>query len=151
MTAPTVIATATPLNPQILGQAENAHRALLERILGTHGGTYHQWVALTLTANGGDTVERAPLLGRIAGALKVDAETASRALSDLVAEGLVAETPDGASVAATEAGRARFGAVRAAIGEKLGRAYAVATAEELAVAGRVLAAVTERIDAELAG
>ncbi len=41
---------STTLNPQIIGQAENALRAILSRALArTGGGTYQQWVALSVT------------------------------------------------------------------------------------------------------
>jgi hypothetical protein len=40
--------TITPtLNPRVIGQAESAHRSILDRILARTGTTFPQWVALT--------------------------------------------------------------------------------------------------------
>jgi len=47
------MATSSTLNPQIIGQAERALGALMNRVLATTGGTFPQWVALTIS-NGGD-------------------------------------------------------------------------------------------------
>jgi hypothetical protein len=44
------------LNPQILGRAENAHRALLERVLAGTGVSYGGWIALSIAAGGNDPV-----------------------------------------------------------------------------------------------
>jgi DNA-binding MarR family transcriptional regulator len=140
--------TATvAMNPQVIGQAENAHRAMLERILSVTGGTYHEWVGLTLTASAGGPVARAEVVARMVGALKATPADASATLDALAEEGLVSAAPE---VALTDAGRARFTATREAVGAAMGRAYADIPAEELAVAGRVLALVTARINAELA-
>jgi hypothetical protein len=42
--------TAPSINPQIIGQAENALRALLERTLAGTGLAYRHWVALSVIA-----------------------------------------------------------------------------------------------------
>jgi NAD(P)-dependent dehydrogenase (short-subunit alcohol dehydrogenase family) len=52
------MATPTTLNPQVIGQAERALGALMNRVLATTGGTFHQWVALTLTTAAGGTIDR---------------------------------------------------------------------------------------------
>ncbi|MDX6222850.1 MAG: hypothetical protein QOD91_1904, partial [Frankiales bacterium] len=49
---------APTLDPQIIGQAEKAHKPLLERVLARTGTTMNQWVALKLTAATGGTADR---------------------------------------------------------------------------------------------
>jgi hypothetical protein len=62
---------SSPLNPQVLGQAENAHRALLSRTLAGRDLNYEQWVAISLTANGAP-IDGADLTEKLAATLKVD-------------------------------------------------------------------------------
>lgn len=139
----------TTLNPQIVGQAEHAHRAVLDRLLAAAALTYHQWVALVLTTNGGGDLDRGALVARIAGAVKVDEATALAAVTELTALGLLATAPDG-SVTLTDAGRARHRDVRGAVDEVVGRVYGDLPAEDLATAARVLTTITRSLDADLA-
>ncbi|MQY08935.1 MarR family transcriptional regulator [Actinomadura macrotermitis] len=131
------------LSPQVLGRAENAHRALLESLLAGSGLGYPQWVALKIAAGAGPA-DRGDLAARIAGALKTGAPAARAALDDLAAAGLL---DDGGL---TAAGRDLHDRLTAAVTEATARAYSAVTAADLATAGRVLDAVTARIDAELA-
>ncbi|GLW07024.1 hypothetical protein Misp01_21540 [Microtetraspora sp. NBRC 13810] len=134
----------TTLNPQILGRAENAHRALLDRTLTGTGLSYHQWVALKITAAGG---AGDGLAGKVANALKTGEPAARQAIAGLVAAGLLAE--DGPA-ALTPAGRDLHDRLTAAIDETVTRLYSDVPAGDLAVAGRVLTLITARADAELA-
>lgn len=141
--------TAPTLNPQVLGQAENAHRALLNRILSNTGNTYHQWVALTFVA--GAPVDRSELIGRMIGAVKVDDLVADATLGELTATGLLEDVQlaEGVRVQLTGAGRALHGRIRSAVNEVVARLYADLSADDLATAGRVLTLITARANAEL--
>jgi hypothetical protein len=55
------------LNPQIVGQAENAHLPVLARILAGTGTTKHQWVALSLITAAGGAVEHTQLANKSPG------------------------------------------------------------------------------------
>ena len=137
----------TTLNPQVLGRAENAHRALLGRVLAGRN-TYHQWVTLTVAVTSGGDVARAELVERVGGGLKIDPAAVEAVVAELAAGGLLREEDH--RVRLTDAGRERYHDVRAAINEILGRVYADIPAADLATAGQVLTLVTGRIDAELA-
>lgn len=138
--------TTVTLNPQILGQAENAHRAMLEQILRGTAMTYHQWVGLTLAAVAGGEIPIDQLVSRLTGALKTDGATARNALAELAAAELIEQSD---TIRVTDLGKSRFGSIRADIEGAMARAYADISAEDLATAGRVLARVTAQLDAVL--
>ncbi|NUR84092.1 MAG: winged helix DNA-binding protein, partial [Nonomuraea sp.] len=133
--------------PQILGQAENAHRALLERALTGTGLTYRTWVTLKIAAAGGPAT-RDQLAGRVAGALKIDVRAAGESIAHLTAAGLL-EDRSGRTVP-TAQGDDLHQRLSAGIGRTISRLYSAVSPDDLEVAGRVLAAVTARADAELA-
>jgi hypothetical protein len=139
--------TTASLNPQILGQAENAHRALLEKVLVGTGVDYPGWVALKLTAVGpAATLEQ--LAARVAAATKLPAFRVAVAYDTLVSAGLI-EVREG-TLALTPFGSALHDKVSADIAGVLGRVYGQVSAEELAVTGRVLGAITAGVNAALA-
>lgn len=141
--------TTATLNPQIIGQAENAHLPVLGRILARTGTSRHQWVALSLTANAGGTVEARQLAARITGALKIDAATAATAVRELIDTGLLAQPAgDPARLSLTASGQGRHGAIRAAVDEVIARAYRDIPAGDLATAARVLTLITTRLNTE---
>ncbi len=145
------MSTAPVLSPQIIGQAENAHRPLMERILARTGTTFRQWVTLTITAAGGGIAERDQLVLRMTGALKIDRAAAATTIAELAAADLIQDLPGrGSRVRLTDAGQARYDQVRAAVDEVTARLYGGIPAADLATAGRVLALVTARANAELA-
>jgi hypothetical protein len=143
--------TNPTLNPQLLGQAENAHRALLGRFLAGTGVAYQHWVALTLVASSGAAIDRDALVSRVNGALKVDQAAALATIADLTAGELLETLPGhGNGIGLTEAGGSLYRETRSAIDEVIGRVYGDIPADDLATAGRVLALVTARVNAELA-
>lgn len=145
------MSTSPSLNPQVLGRAENAHRALLTRILAGTDATYEQWIALTLASVGGVAVDRDQLVARLAGALKSDDAYARDVIEQLISADRVRPVPDDESrIDPTAAGAELFRRVRAEIDATIERLYGDVPAEDLATAGRVLTAVTGRIDDELA-
>ncbi|MFC9247440.1 MarR family winged helix-turn-helix transcriptional regulator [Streptomyces sp. NPDC057136] len=144
--------SSTPtVNGQIIGQAHYATRAVLEQLLAPSGTTFHQGLALNATADNGGTTERAGLVARMTGSLKIDRATADATLMELTAAGLLEELPgDGTRLTLTEAGRERQEDIRTGTAAIAARLYAGLPAEDLAAAGRVLIALTARANAVLA-
>jgi DNA-binding MarR family transcriptional regulator len=137
------------LNPQIVGRAENAHKPALARILSRTGMTYAQWVALTLTSAGGGAVAREEIVGRIAGALKIDSAPARSAIAELTTVQLLQDVPGEVSrIELTASGHERYRQIRSAIDEVIAQAYGGIPADDLATAGRVLTLITARLDAQ---
>jgi hypothetical protein len=101
----------------------------------------------TITAGSGGAMDRGQLVARIASARKMPGAEVDTAIGELAAAGLV--RTDG-EVTLTEAGRARHGQIRGALQEVTARLFDF-PAGDLATAGRVLAIVTARANAEIAG
>jgi DNA-binding MarR family transcriptional regulator len=139
----------SPVNGQVIGLAHYASRAALERVLARSGTTFDQSVALRAVSDNGGTVERARLEGRLTGALKIEESAARRTVDEMTALKLL-EEPSSGQVSLTDGGRELFESIRTSGNEIAARLYAGIPAEDLAAAGRVLALVTERADAELA-
>lgn len=144
--------TTPTLNGQVIGQAEHATRAVLDRVLARTGTTFHHWVALNLTAVSGAAIDRDQLIGRMTGALKIDESAVLATVAELTASQLLEALPgEGSRVGLTDAGQARYRQIRSAIDEITARLYGDLPADDLATAGRVLTIVTARANAELAG
>jgi DNA-binding MarR family transcriptional regulator len=135
------------LTPQIVGQAENAHKPILDRILAPVGITRNEWIALTLTVASGGAIESGQLAARMTRALKIDDAEAAAAVGQLTAARLM-EAAEGLTVRLTDAGQARYQEIRAAVTEVTDRAYGDIPAGDLATAARVLVTITERLSAE---
>lgn len=144
---------APTLTGQDIGQAEHAIRAVLERLLAQTGTSFHSWVALNLLGNASQALTEGELAARMAGGLKIPGETARAAIGDLAGQALLHRGGDAADppVSLTPAGAARFRQVRDGIAGITERLYGGLPAGDLAAARRVLATVTERANAELAG
>lgn len=139
--------TVSTLNGQVIGQAENATRAVLDRLLVTAGVTFHQWVGLNLIEAAGGSIEPEQFVRRMVNGLKVDDWVASGTIAELIGAGLVA----GDRVLTwTPAGQDRHAAVRVGVNGITERLYAGLPADDLAIAARVLTTLTERANAELA-
>jgi MarR family len=134
----------TTLNGQVIGEAQRAVQILLDQLLSRTGTTFHQWVALNAIASQGGTATQEQIEARMTAGLQIDRATVGRALTELAAGGLI----DGGSF--TDAGRARHAEIRTGIDAITARLYGDVPAEELEIAGRVLATVTARARAELA-
>lgn len=137
--------TYPSLNTQVIGQAESALGAILDPLLARTGTTFQQWLVLTVTAASGADIDRATLVARIADARKMDAAEVEAAIGELAAAGL---TRAASRVTLTEAGQARYTGIRTALEEITARLFDF-PAEDLATAGRVLAILTARANAEL--
>jgi len=137
-----------PLNPQVIGQAETALGALLGPILTEAGCTFEQWVILALIETGGSPVERAQLIARVIDARKFAAADVAAAIAKLTADGLLSSVSG--TVGLTDAGHDLHWRVRGRINEVTSGLFDF-PAEDLATAGRVLAIITDRANAFLAG
>ncbi|WP_128434982.1 winged helix DNA-binding protein [Streptomyces cyaneus] len=141
--------TTTPLvNPRVIALAHYAARALLEDVLARHGATFQQSVTLRLVAIADGPVERDDVIDGVVGALKIDAAQAHSVVEELIAAGLLAPQ-EPSRVRITDAGRELYDRTSAATAPITGRIYAGIPTEDLATAGRVLALITERANAEL--
>lgn len=142
---------AQTLNPQVLGQAEQAHRALLGRILAGTPHTYHHWVAFNLIVAGDGRINPDAFVERMTGALKIDEATVRNVIGELT-EARVLETTssDGRRLQLTDEGQETYRRLRAAVDETIGPLYADIPADDLATAGRVLTLLTARANTELA-
>ncbi|BBC38451.1 hypothetical protein SGFS_097450 [Streptomyces graminofaciens] len=149
---PTAAPSTTPsVDGRVIGLAHYAGRAVLESVLAGHAITFQQSVTLRLVAVAAEPVDRDRLAGQIVDSLKID-ETAARAVvEELVSAKLV--EPDSARpsrLRVTDAGRELYDRSSTETGVISARIYAGIPAEDLTVAGRVLALVTERANSELA-
>jgi hypothetical protein len=143
--------TPTPtFGTQVLGQTEKALNAILDRHLAGTGVSEPQWIVLTLTVTGGGSVERAQLLARVTGALKIGEDEAESLIAGLAENGLL-DAPVGApTVTATDDGRQLHARIRTAVSEITARMWGDLPAEDLETTGRVLSTILDRANAELA-
>ncbi|MFE9443626.1 MarR family winged helix-turn-helix transcriptional regulator [Streptomyces sp. NPDC006602] len=140
--------TAPTVNGRVIGVAHYAGRAVLENVLARHDMTFQQQITLRPVAEAEAPVERDGLVAQIADALKTDTADVHGIVEELAAKQLVAT--EGSKVLVTNAGRDLYAEVTGQTGKISARIYAGISAEDLAAAGRVLALVTERANAELA-
>ncbi|KIA64698.1 hypothetical protein [Nocardia vulneris] len=136
------------LNPAIIGQAEKHHTAILTRALSGTTLNEQRWITLNQALVAGP-VERSVHIAKVAGMTQWDTATVAAAVTALVEGGLLAES-SGDQLDMTEAGRDTVAQVRGASGKILDPAYSAVSAEELAIAARVLVTITARMAEELA-
>jgi DNA-binding MarR family transcriptional regulator len=139
-----------PSLTQIVGRAEQAFGALMRQVLSETGGTFHQWVCLSVLAGSGGTAAGSRLYDKVTGALKIDRALAVAAVEELAANGYVSGVGEADEVSLTDAGRRRFDALRSAIDAATSSLYEGVSEEDLAVTSKVLEAVTARANALLA-
>lgn len=141
--------TAPRADGRTIGLAHYASRAVLEHVLAPHGVTFLQFVTLRLASVADGPVGETALIDGVAGTVKVDGAEVRRAIGDLTSAGLLTfEEPSG--VRMTDAGRELYATAAAGTTAIAERLYAGISEEDRSTAGRVLALVTERADAELA-
>ena len=151
MTNPSTPAPAA-LTGRIIGQTENAIRAVLDRLLAETGTTFHQWVVLQLAATEAD-IPAERVVAQLVDGRKVPVAVAEQALADAEAAGLTVpgRSPAGLTVTLTPAGRERYERIAAGIAVIAARLYGDLPAADLETTRRVLTTVTERANAALAG
>ncbi|MET9504510.1 MarR family transcriptional regulator [Streptomyces sp. NPDC006622] len=140
--------TAPPVDSRVIGLAHHAARAVLERVLISHGATFQQHITLRAAVAADEPLTREALVALVVGSLKADPAEVHATVDELLAKGLVAA--DGRTIRATDAGHTLYETVSARTGAVSARIYAGIPARDRAVAGRVLALITERANAELA-
>ncbi|MGW0706355.1 MarR family transcriptional regulator [Streptomyces sp. NPDC002643] len=144
--------TTTPtVNGRVIALAHYAGRAILEHVLSGHGLTFQQSVTLRPVAIADGPVPLDQVLEQVTGALKIDEAEARAVVEELLSAGLLKTDPARPSLLEiTDAGRAAHAGSSAETAPISARIYAGIPEEDLAVAGRVLALVTERANEELA-
>ncbi|GHK01665.1 hypothetical protein SY2F82_34620 [Streptomyces sp. Y2F8-2] len=140
--------TAPVADARALGLAHYAARGVLEHVLARHGITFQQQIILRAAITADAPQTPGDLVTQVRGSLKADAADIRATLDELLTKQLLVE--DGAHVHPTDAGRELTAAVGAETAPISARIWGGIPAEDLAAAGRVLALVTERANAELA-
>lgn len=149
MTTPATAPAAAPIaDTRVLGLAHYAARALLERVLARYGATFPQHIALRAAVVADTPRTRDELVAEVHDSLKADPAEIHAIVDELLAGSLL--VADGARLLPTDQGRERLATVAAETAPITARVWADIPAEDLAAAGRVLALVTERANAELA-
>ena len=144
------MSTYPPLSTRVIGQAEKTLNAILDRQLAGTGLTEPQWVILTLAVTSGGALERDQFTRQVAGALKIGAAEARAHIAGMVAARQLQAAGGGSAVTVTDAAQQLHGRIRTVVTEITQRLWGDLPAEDLATAGRVLAIITERGNAELA-
>ncbi len=144
------MSTYPVLSTRVIGQAEKTLGAILNRQLAGTGLTEPQWVILTLAVTSGGTAEREQFTRMVAGALKISEAEARARVGDMAAAQQLQFTGEAPAVTATGAALQLHHRISAAIAQITQRLWGDLPAEDLATAGRVLAIITERANAQLA-
>lgn len=135
---------------RVIGQAEKTLNAILDRQLAETGLSEPQWVILTVAVTGDGTVSPDRLAGMVAGTLKISEADAQALIADMVAAQWLQITGAGSALTVTDAAQQLHSQIRTTIAAITQRLWGDLPAEDLATAGRVLAIITERANAELA-
>ncbi|RSS78478.1 MarR family transcriptional regulator [Streptomyces sp. WAC06614] len=148
-TTPAASSASAPLaDARALGLAHYAARGVLEVVLARHGMTFQQQIALRAAAGADAPRTRDELVAQVRGTLKADPADLRATFDALLAKGLL--VADGGHLRATEAGRELLTTAAAEAAPYTARIWGGIPEEDLAAAGRVLALVARRADAELA-
>ncbi|MFF9453410.1 MarR family transcriptional regulator [Streptomyces flaveolus] len=139
--------TAPVADSRALGLAHYAARGVLEHVLARHGVTFQQQIALRAAVTAAAPQTADDLVTQVRASLKADPVAVRATLDELLAERLL--VADGAHLRPSDAGRELLAAVGAETAPVTARIWGGIPADDLAAAGRVLALVTERADAEL--
>ncbi|MGY5036403.1 MarR family transcriptional regulator [Streptomyces sp. 900116325] len=140
--------TAPIADARALGLAHYAARGVLEHVLARHGATFQQQVALRAAVTADAPRTPNDLVTEVRGSLKADPTDIRATLDELLAKQLL--VADGAHLRPTDAGRELIAAVGAETAPITARIWGGIPAEDLTAAGRVLALVAARANAELA-
>jgi hypothetical protein len=139
--------TAPVADARALGLAHYAARSVLEHFLARRGLTFQHQIALRAAIA---DVPRTPddVVTQVQDSLKADPADIRTALDELLARQLL--VTDGTHIRPTDAAHELLASVGAEVAPSSARIWQGIPAEDLAAAGRVLALVTERANAELA-
>ncbi|MCX4664559.1 MarR family transcriptional regulator [Streptomyces uncialis] len=140
--------TAPAADARVLGLAHYAARGVLEHVLARHGLTFQEQIVLHAAATADAPRTPDDLVTEVQGSLKADPAVLRATLGELLVKRLLVQ--DGARLRPTDTGRELLAAARAELAPASARIWGGIPAGDLAAAGRVLALVTERANAELA-
>jgi hypothetical protein len=141
--------TYPTLTPRVIGQAEKTLNAILARQLAGTGLTEPGWVILTLAATSGEPAGRDQFTRTVAEALKISEADAQARIAAMITAQQLQITGEG-PVTVTGAALQVHDRIRAATVSITQQLWGDLPAGDLATAGRVLAVITERANAELA-
>ncbi|MEU8835873.1 MarR family transcriptional regulator [Streptomyces sp900116325] len=145
----TTASTTAPIaDARALGLAHYAARGVLEHVLARYGATFQQQIALRAAVTADAPRTPNDLVTEVRGSLKADPSDIRATLDELLAKQLL--VADGAHLRPTDAGRELIAAVGAETTPITARIWGGIPAEDLTAAGRVLALVAARANAELA-
>ncbi len=136
------------LTSPMIGQTENALRAVLMRTLNGTELDYYRWVALKVVSDSREPLSAYDLVARLKGALKIDDATATESIDYLKAHDILDHAGD--VLTPTESGTALYRRLSDQIRENAQKIYAGLAADDLAVAYRVLSTITDQANALLA-
>ena len=136
------------LTPRVIGQAEKTLNAILARLLEGTGLTEPEWVILPLAATSGEPAEGDQFTRLVGGALKISDADARASVDAMIAAQQLQITGDGVTV--TDAAVLLHRRISTATTGIIELWWGDLPAGDLATAGRVLAIITERANAELA-
>ena len=140
--------TYPTLTPRVIGQAEKTLNAILARQLVGTGLAEPDWVILTLAATSGEPPGRDQFTRTVADALKISEAGAGARIGAMVTAQQLQITGEGVTV--TGAALQVHERIRAATAGITQQLWGDLPAGDLATAGRVLAIITERANAQLA-
>ncbi|MEU3844068.1 MarR family transcriptional regulator [Streptomyces sp. NPDC028635] len=141
--------TTAPLaDSRAIGLAHYAARAVLEQVMGRHGLSFLETTVLRQVAAAEEPLSFDRLVRSAVDAVKITAEEAERTVDALTGRGLLT-VDDTGTVRMTTDGRALYDAGAAETARASARIWADIPEADRAAAGRVLALVTERANAEL--
>jgi hypothetical protein len=144
------MSTYPVFSPRVIGQAEKTLNAILGRQLAGTGLTEPQWVILTLAVTSGGKTGYEAFTRLVTDALKISEAQARALIGDLVAAQRLQITGEPPAVTVTGPARQLHSRIGAATADIIQRLWGDLPAEDLATAGRVLAIITDRANAELA-
>jgi hypothetical protein len=136
------------LSPQLIGQTEKTLNAILDRHLSSAGLSEPQWITLSLAVIGGRSIRRVQLAQGVASAAKFSEADVQTRITELIDARLLDVADD--DVAVTDQGRQLHARIRSTNNEFTARLWGDLPEADLETAGRVLAVVLERANAELA-
>jgi DNA-binding MarR family transcriptional regulator len=140
--------TAPTADARTLALAHYAARGVLEHVLSRHGMTFQQQITLRAVVTAAAPLTPTELVTHVQGSLKADPADIRATIDALLAKKLIVK--EGAYLRPAEVGREVLAAAATDTVPFAARIWGGMPTEDLAAAGRVLALVAERANAELA-
>ena len=137
------------LTAPIIGQTENASRALLARALDGSGVDYHQWVTLRVVSTSNPPLSGTQLRDRLQDGLKIDPPMADEIIDGLATRGLLLSSAAGVTL--SDEGSTLYQRLDVAVRRNAALVWQGIDDGDLAAAYLVCTVVTERANALLAG